>query len=105
MTPQMTAVIPAETRKFLLDDLIAKGMPGDAANQQVDLACHAVDEALNAVLSVVQAVDVWQLRIGAHSTALELLSIAAQAHARVIADTARKQASKHGIKVVGMGEA
>ncbi len=87
-------------RAGLVKQMVDAGCDSTIAHETIDLAAHAIDQAIETVKNVCQRASAPQVMMGAHPLALHLLSAAATAHAEAAETAAKKAAGIMGLKTV-----
>jgi hypothetical protein len=91
--------IPASTRAGLVRGLVDAGCDRAIAEEAIDLACHAVDSAIEAVATVCARASCLQTVTTAHHTAFALLPMVAKVHQEGCYEAAQRVCDAFGIKI------
>lgn len=96
--------VPDDVRDDFVARIKAAGMSVSDAHETVDLAIHAINQAIETAQSIALRGSNSGVVIAATQLAFGLLSQVATAHAEGANVAARQFAKRHGVPVVDIGE-
>lgn len=86
-------------RRQLVGQLVNQGCKPAHAEEIIDLAAHAVDQAIETVTTVCKQASCFQTMASSHQMAFALLSATAEVHGEGVTKAVEKTAGARGINV------